>query len=86
MIPIICKTNLDSGKRFKWPGHLPAVPRVGDLIRSPSSTEQKYIELEVVRCTWAYDKHNASWYVEVELWMVRSRFENISAWEKWVNS
>lgn len=62
-----CTTNIDCCKRFHWPSMMPRVPRVGELIRSASSTAQKYIELEVCRVTWIYDQLEHDWFVEVEL-------------------
>lgn len=79
----------------KWPDYLPEAPRVGDIIRSRQKwRDSTQIELQVVRCTWKYaepvgiDKTNygkpgGEWYLEVELHLVPTRFENITTFEKW---
>lgn len=84
MVNIECRTNIDCCKYLQWPNELPERPVVGDLIRSTSSTSKKYIELEVVRCTWFYSEHSHDWILNVELWMVIGRYENLTAFEKWV--
>ena len=50
-IKVICRTNLDLFGEV-WPSILPAVPRVGDLIRSSTTHGLFKLELEVVRVTW----------------------------------
>lgn len=68
MMKIVCRTNLDL-RGEQWPSHLPAVPRVGDLIESLTEHPQyrdraeggkptHYIrlELEVCRVTWRAEK------------------------------
>jgi len=84
MVEIRCKSNIDCAKALKWPERLPECPRVGDLIRSPSSTESKYIELEVVRVTWANTNKLGEWVAEVELWLPRHRWARLEDFEKWV--
>lgn len=85
---IRCHTNIDCCKRLEWPTELPEVPRVGDLIRSPSSTKDKHIELQVVRVTWVFqecwDSPGKMWIAEVELHMVPSRYASLAEFEKWV--
>lgn len=83
MITVCCHTNIDCAKQLSWPAHPPERPLVGDLIRSASSTDSKYIELEVVRCTWFANQYG-SWMLDVELHLVKSRWLNLEAFEKWV--
>lgn len=89
MVEICCRTNIDCCKRLEWPDRLPEAPRVGDLIRSTSSTKDKYIELRVCRCTWVYTPdqpylRRAGWILELDLHMPEHRFENLTAFERWV--
>lgn len=90
MIEISCTTNIDCAKCLKWPTILPERPMVGDLIRSTSSTDRKYIELQVVAVTWVqtrpYDLFPALWHLVVELHLPKSRFESIGDFEKHVRS
>lgn len=84
MVNVICTTNIDCCRKLEWPNALPQVPRVGELIRSRSSTNNKHIELEVVRVTWFFHEHYKEWYADVELWMIRSRYASFTEFEKWV--
>lgn len=86
MIKIQCVSNLDVFSRLKWPEELPEAPQVGDLIRSSSSTSQKYIELEVCRRTWFFSTLRQIWVCEIELHLVTSRGFTIGSFEKWVMS
>ncbi len=87
MIKVVCRTNIDCAKMLKWPTELPERPMVGDLIRSTSSTVAKHIELEVCQLTWVTHsnefegKYTA---LHVDLHLPRHRFENITAFEKFV--
>ena len=86
-VPIRCRTNIDCAKPLQWPTYLPARPMVGDLIRSLSSTRTKYIELMVVATTWVKEltPHDlGDWFLQVELHLPPSRFENLAAFEKFV--
>lgn len=84
MIKIRCRSNIDCVRNLKWPDYLPARPAIGDLIRSESSTKNKYIELEVHRCTWYKDSYSNEWILEVELHLVKTRFANVPDFEKFV--
>lgn len=65
----------------KFPDTLPYRPMVGDLVRSTRKCAGGYlIELQVIRCNIISETD-----MEVELHLVPSRFENITAWEKWYN-
>lgn len=79
-----CTTNIDCCKRLDWPDDMPECPRVGDLIRSPSSTPKKHIELKVCRVTWVRGD-DYEWVPEVELTMIPTRFETEREFENWVN-
>lgn len=52
MIKVVCRTNLDLHLAETWPGELPAVPRVGDLIESAYSHNGFRLSLEVTSVTW----------------------------------
>lgn len=99
MAKIRCHTNIDCAKPLKWPDSLPDYPQVGDLIRSESSTNDKYIELQVVGRTWyksvdyTTSRHgdeikiegvDSHWILHVELHLPKYRFENITAFEQFV--
>lgn len=52
MIRVYIHTNLDLHKE-SWPNQLPAVPRVGDYIRSNTRWSDGFqLELEVTSVTW----------------------------------
>lgn len=85
MPSIQCHTNIDCAKQLGWPDRLPERPVVGDLIRSTSSTSKKHIELQIYRCTWVRNDRTYEWYIDVELHLPTSRFQNITAFENWIN-
>ena len=97
MIKVQCRTNLDIKHHAeKWPEQLPERPVVGDLIRSAmewqvNSFSFRQLELRVCRTTWVYKPSNVKdttdygdyWYLQVELTLIESRFENMTAFQKW---
>ena len=71
---VICRTNLDlSGE--DWPVEMPAVPVVGDRIRSATKHGTFQLELKVVCVTWIPDRYSdfrgqpLAWVPEIELHM-----------------
>lgn len=78
-----CRTNIDDCQRLEWPTNLPALPNVGDLIRSPSKMEHGIeIELQVCRITWVktynFSSNIGEFQPEIELTMPTHRFHNFS--------
>lgn len=82
MAKIYCHTNIDCCRRLIWPTRLPETPQVGDLIRSESSNRDFFIELEVCRRTWVFDTFEKEWVLDVELHLVKGRWENLKEFEK----
>jgi hypothetical protein len=67
MIKVYCQTNLDLHNE-EWPTHLPAVPNIGDNIRSKTKHGRFQLELKVVNITWVYTDYDG-WIPEIELHM-----------------
>ena len=84
----VCTTNIDCANGLKWPEWFHERPVVGDYVRSASSSKYKYIELQVVRCTWITTKDAPSVlpYLEIELHLPSGRFEKLSDFEKHVKA
>ena len=81
MVKITCHTNLDINEH--WPEELPFRPVVGDYIQSISCRKRR-IELQVVAIHFKINERRVA-YAYVELHLPPSRWENISAFEKWYN-
>lgn len=67
MIPVHCRTNLDLSNE-EWPEFLPAIPNVGDRIRSNVKHGVFQLELEVVGVTWKRTDRDG-WIPEIEMHM-----------------
>ena len=48
MIHGYCTTNLDEGRRYKWPNQFVAVPREGEWVQS---VDDHYYYLKVIKVT-----------------------------------
>lgn len=57
MIKIVCFTNLDNFKGEEWATELPAVPQIGQWMKSKSGKV-----LKIVMLTW---QHNGNLLVEL---------------------
>lgn len=93
-----CHTNLDLVPSEKWPTELPAIPHVGDRIRSAHvwHTNRDQIgfqlELEVVAVCWNPktvdavsfgDQADTQWVPEIELHIPRGRNWSIRQFYEW---
>lgn len=83
MVNIQCKTNIDSAKLLQWPNKLPEQPMIGDIIRSQSSTNKKYFELEVVQRTWVFSPLFQEWTLNLELHLPK-HFQSIADFDRFV--
>jgi len=78
MIPVICKTNLDLAREI-WPVQMPAVPNVGDHLRSAQVWPGGFqLELAVCRVTWVRNADNAfnhpgEWIPHIEMHMTKTQ-------------
>jgi hypothetical protein len=86
MIDVICRTNLDLDHE-RWPTKLPAVPAVGDRIQSAVDHDGFRLFLEVSSITWKYIEDSGfekeKWVPEIELHIVKARFESIAKFYEW---
>lgn len=72
MIPVHCHTNLDLAFE-DWPTELPAVPRVGDLIRSRTKHGAFRLSLQVVRVSWECSSFDDDYVPNIELHMTETQ-------------
>jgi hypothetical protein len=86
MIDVICRTNLDLADE-RWLTKLPAVPAVGDRVQSAIDRDGFRLTLEVCSITWKYEEDSGfereKWIPEIELHIVKSRFESIAKFYEW---
>jgi hypothetical protein len=86
MIDLICRTNLDLDHE-RWPTKLPAVPAVGDRIQSAVDRDGFRLTLEIYSITWQFVEDSGfekeKWVPEVELNIVKNRFESITKFYEW---
>jgi hypothetical protein len=79
---VICRTNLDL-RGESWPNELPAVPNVGDHVRSATKHGTFQLELQVVRVTWKEITDPLilmkEWVPEIELHMTNWQQQIICA-------
>lgn len=89
---IIFHTTLDEAKevvalnymgRYEWPFAF-HVPAIGSIIKLPvtGGPPGHTYELEVLAVT--YNPHAASPYIEVELYIPRHTFGDVSSWTDWL--
>lgn len=80
-----CRTNLDLNGE-EWPNELPAVPAVGDRIRSKMKWGQIQLELVVTSVTWVFKcpigVAHQIWLPEIEMHLPPN-FDCISHFEAW---
>ena len=91
MINLVCRTNLDLANE-RWPKKLPAVPAVGDLIRSCVKHDGFQLMLEVVRVRWKDNYHDdperpahsyTYWYPEIELGIPKEAYGSTTEFYEW---
>jgi len=80
VIPVRCRTNLDLVGE-SWPTHLPAIPRIGERIRSRTKWGIFQLELEVVAVKWV--PSGDGYIAEVELHIPVSRNWSLVDFYKW---
>lgn len=90
-VQVHCRTNLDLCNE-RWPTELPAVPHVGDRIRSETKWGNFQLELKVVGVTWKkvtgipgyrFDESDSEWIPEIELhdgWPVPRSISDFFEW------
>jgi hypothetical protein len=72
-----------------WPTELPCRPMVGDIIESLTKRAKGYgLELEVCRVIFRskemnYGEEKREVYLDVELHLIPTRWQNVSEFEKW---